>query len=112
MYNTDAFTSTGKQGTFKGVPVQVVDVKPGDTLLLHISEHMALDDCRCIMEEMQKEFPKNHILLVNKWILEGMTIVRQTTPIDNVVDEVFINQPLEQMYPELFTSTSGGKDLW
>ena len=112
MYNSDAFKSTGKEGTFKGCPVQVVNINPGDTLLLHISEHMALDDCRCIMEEMQKEFPQNHILLVNKWILEGMTVVRKATPIDNIVDEVFIDQPLEQMYPELFSTTTGGKALW
>ena len=108
MYNRDG--STIKQddlvyvrtGGWKGYDIQVVDIRPGDTILFHLNDDLDICDVSSIVEEMGKVFPENTIIPVNEWILKGMTILRQAKPVGDSVDEVVMIQPLEELYPDLF----------
>ena len=102
-------TSTGKVGTFKGYNVQVVDINPGDTILLHVSEDLGFDECQQILKEMKATFPNNSIVCVNEYILKEMTILRHTNKKTDTINEISINTPLEQLYPDLF---SKGNGIW
>ena len=87
---------------WKGYDIQTVDIRPGDTILLHVNDEVDVNTLTVIMEEMSKTFPNNTIIPVNEWILKGMTIVRQTEPVADVVDLSIIDKPLEELYPDLF----------
>ena len=122
MYNKDG--STIKQddlvyvrtGGWKGYNIQVVDIRPGDTILFHLNDDLDICDVSSIMEEMGKAFPENTIIPVNEWILKGMTILRQAKPVGDSVDEVVMIQPLEELYPDLFgnhgTAVKPGEIIW
>ena len=101
---------TGIIGTFKGYDIQVVDIQPGDTILFHLSDNVDIDTACSIIKEMEKAFPTNTIIPVNEWILKGMTIVRQANPIADMVNMSIINQPLEVLYPDLFSSNIQKED--
>ena len=118
MFNSTAFEKDkGGIREFKGYQIQTVDIRPGDTILLHLNDDLDLSSCNEIMKEMKKTFPDNNILFVNEWVLKGMTILRQANPIADSVEELFISQPLEDMYPDLFgpgskTPLKPGEILW
>jgi hypothetical protein len=76
---------SNKIENFKGYPVQVVEIRPGDTILVHISDNLNLDECSEIYKMMCETYPDNTILLSNEHVLKGMTILRDSQPIDNVV---------------------------
>jgi hypothetical protein len=76
---------SNKIGSFKGYPVQVVEIRPGDTILVHISDDLSLDECSEIHKMMCETYPDNTILLSNEHVLKGMTILRNSQPIDDVV---------------------------
>lgn len=100
----------------KDYDIQTVEVHPGDTILCHISDEMDLDKCRGILHELQETFPNNNVLLVNEWVLKGMTILRNAQPIGHSVDEIISDKPLEEQYPDLFNPTESSLDpggiLW
>ena len=108
MYNKDG--STIKQddlvyvrtGGWKGYDIQVVDIQPSDTILFHINDDVDIETVSVIMNEMEKAFPTNTIIPVNEWILKGMTIVRQASPVADMVDLSIVDKPLEELYPDLF----------
>ena len=108
MYNKDG--STIKQddlvyvrtGGWKGYDIQVVDIQPNDTILFHINDDVDIETVSVIMNEMEKAFPTNTIIPVNEWILKGMTIVRQASPVADMVDLSIVDKPLEELYPDLF----------
>ena len=82
----DALKATeGTIGTFAGYPIQTVDIQPGDTILVHISDNLDLDECNQIHKMMCEEYPNNTILLSNEHILKGMTILRKSKKIDDKV---------------------------
>lgn len=86
--------------------IQKISVEPGDVILAHISPDMDIGECQGILNELNKAFPENTVLLVNEYVLKGMTILhnkgyKKTT---EIVDEGFIYRPLEEQYPELFSS--------
>jgi hypothetical protein len=116
MFNSTAFEKDkGVVGEFKGYKIQTVDIRPGDTILLHLNDDVDIASCNEIMNEMKKTFPDNHILFVNEWVLKGMTVIRQAKPIADSVDEIILNEPLEKLYPDLFGSKTGlkpGEILW
>lgn len=117
-YTYNALDPTkGKIGTYKGYDIQVVDIRPGDTLLFHLNDDVDIETVAAIMEEMSKTFPKNTIIPVNEWILKGMTILRKAEPVDDCVSELTMIQPLEELYPELFdlgrgTAVKPGEIIW
>ena len=92
----------GKIGTFKGYDIQVVDIKPGDTILFHLNDNVDVNTCEAIVKEMTKTFPECTIIPVNEWVLKGMTILRSTQFAGDSVDLALIDRPLEEEYPELF----------
>ena len=63
---------------------------------------MDLYNCKEILQELQKTFPNNNVLLVNEWVLKGMTILRNAQPIGHSVDEILLDKSLEEQYPDLF----------
>lgn len=87
---------------WKGYDIQVVDIQPGDTILFHVNDDVDVETVSTIMKEMNNTFPNNTIIPVNEWILKGMTIVRQSEPVADMVDMSIIDQPLEVLYPDLF----------
>ena len=101
---------------YKGYDIQIVDIRPGDTILFHLNDDLDVHDVSSIMEEMSKTFPENTIIPVNEWILKGMTILRQAKPVGDSVDEVVMIQPLEELYPDLFgnhgTTVKPGEIIW
>ena len=84
-------------GDFKKYDIQTVEVNPNDVILLHISATLNLRDIQAIEKEVRSEFPENRVLVVNKQVLEGMTILKKnsadinliTDPVD--VDKIFDN---------------------
>lgn len=117
MFNSAAFEKDkGIVGEFKGYNVQTVDIRPGDTILLHLNDDIDMASCKEIMNEMKKTFPKNNILFVNEWVLKGMTIIRQAKSIGDSIDEIILDEPLENLYPDLFgnktTGLKPGEMLW
>ena len=84
-------------GDFKKYDIQTIEVNPNDVILLHISSNLSLRDIQAIEKEVRSEFPENRVLVVNRQVLEGMTILKKnstdinliTDPID--VDEIFDN---------------------
>lgn len=93
---TDVWTR-GVVGEFKKYDIQTVEINPNDVILLHISSNLSLRDIQAIEKEVRSEFPENRVLVVNRQVLEGMTILKKnstdinliTDPVD--VDEIFNN---------------------
>ena len=93
---TDVWTR-GVVGELKKYDIQTVEINPNDVILLHISSNLSLRDIQAIEKEVRSEFPENRVLVVNRQVLEGMTILKKnstdinliTDPID--VDELFDN---------------------
>lgn len=81
-------STKGIVGTWKGYETQVVSLKPGDVLLIHISDDMDLYSCRDIMQTLKETFPNNQCVLCNEHVLKGLTIIREIEreKIDDVVD--------------------------
>lgn len=95
-------TNNRRKYEWKGYDIQIVDIRPGDTILFHINDEVDVNTLTAIMEEMSKTFPNNTIIPVNEWILKGMTIIRQAEPVAEMVDLSIIDKPLEELYPDLF----------
>ena len=93
---TDVWTC-GTVGDFKKYDIQTIEINPNDVILLHISSNLSLRDIQAIEKEVRSEFPENRGLVVNRQVLEGMTILKKnstdinliTDPVD--VDEIFDN---------------------
>ena len=93
---TDVWTR-GTVGEFKKYDVQTIEINPNDVILLHISSNLSLREIQAIEKEVRSEFPENRVLVVNRQVLEGMTILKKnstdinliTDPVD--VDEIFDN---------------------
>ena len=93
---TDVWTR-GVIDEFKKYDIQTVEINPNDVILLHISSNLSLRDIQAIEKEVRSEFPENRVLVVNRQVLEGMTILKKnstdinliTDPVD--VDEIFDN---------------------
>ena len=69
-------TDSGVIGTFKGYPFQVVPIQASDLLLVHVADTLDLDDCNHLIKELKKDFPNNTVILLNKHILQGITVLR------------------------------------
>ena len=93
---TDVWTC-GTVGDFKKYDIQTIEINPNDVILLHISANLSLRDIQAIEKEVRSEFPENRVLVVNRQVLEGMTILKKnstdinliTDPVD--VDKIFDN---------------------
>lgn len=94
---TDVWTR-GIVGDFKKYDIQTVEINPNDVILLHISANLNLRDIQAIEKEVRREFPENRVLIVNKQVLEGMTIVRKgTTEVSLIEDPVDVNKIFDEI---------------
>jgi hypothetical protein len=57
--------------------VEVVEVKDGDVILLHLATNLDLDEIKSIRQEIQKQFPNNIILCANELILDRITVFKK-----------------------------------
>ena len=64
--------------------VQTVTAEPGDVILAHVSEDLNIDTVNDIWRQLKVAFPNNDVLIANKYILKGLTIVRPKTGTVNV----------------------------
>ena len=93
---TDVWTR-GTVGDFKKYDIQTVEINPNDVILLHISANLSLRDIQAIEKEVRSEFPENRVLVVNRQVLEGMTILKKNSADINLitdsvdVDKIFDN---------------------
>ena len=85
-------------GDFKKYDIQTVEVNPNDVILLHISANLGLREIQAIEKEVRSEFPENRILIVNKQVLEGMTILRKTdTKVSLIEDLIDIDKIFDEI---------------
>ena len=85
-YVPPSLQKTGTTGTWEGYKIQKVSLDPGDVLLCHISANMDVHDCTHILDELQKAFPDNTVMLCNEHVLKGMTIIKPTEKVSEIVD--------------------------
>lgn len=57
--------------------VETISVADGDTIILHLSDKLDIDDINIIQKEMQKCFPNNQVICANRYILDKITIVKK-----------------------------------
>jgi hypothetical protein len=89
---------SNKIGTFKSYDIQVMEVKPNDVILLHISPDMDLYNCEALYAEVKKEFTNNTVLIVNKHILEGISVLRKgTTEVNLIENQVDVNKIFDEI---------------
>ena len=85
-------------GDFKKYDIQTVEVNPNDVILLHISANLNLRDIQAIEKEIRSEFPENRVLIVNKQVLEGMTVLRKgTTEVSLIEDPIDVNKIFDEI---------------
>ena len=85
-YVPPSLQKTSITGTWEGYKIQKVSLDPGDVLLCHISANMDVHSCRSILDELQKAFPDNTVMLCNEHVLKGMTIIKPTEEVSEIVD--------------------------
>ena len=87
-----------RAGNFEKYDIQTEEVNPNDVILLHFSSNLSLRDIQAIEKEVRSEFPENRVLVVNKQVLEGMTIVRKgTTEVSLIEDPVDVNKIFDEI---------------
>lgn len=64
------------QPPVKPYNIETFNLQKGDIILLHLHEDLDLDDTRMILENMEKVFPDNTVLVANEHILRGLTILQ------------------------------------
>ena len=67
----------GKIGTYTGHPVEVVNLKPDDVIVLHLTEDVDFECANTLVKDMQKTFPNNPIFCKHPSLIENITIVKQ-----------------------------------
>ena len=88
----------GVVGDFKKYDIQTVEVNPNDVILLHISSNLSLREIQAIEKEVRSEFPENQVLIVNKQVLEGMTVLRKgTTGVSLIEDPIDVNKIFDEI---------------
>lgn len=77
--------------------IQTIHIDSEDIILCQLNENLNFSNCKMIMEEFKKVFPKNNILFTNNKSIEKITILKR----NNLLEDI-LNKPLEELYPELF----------
>ena len=88
-FNTTADINTDHWnvvGNLKEYDIQKISIEPNDVLLCHISANMGVYECGQILEELQKAFPNNTVLLCNEHVLKGITVLKNTNKVSPIVD--------------------------
>ena len=98
-YNTLSSTQ-GVIAPFKGYDIQKVEINPNEVLLVHISDDLDLHTCESILEELKGLFPNNPVVLCNEHILKGLTIIKPTVKVDDIVD-ISSNIDVDKLFDEI-----------
>ena len=94
---TDVWTR-GTINDIKKYDIQTVEINPNDVILLHISSNLSLRDIQAIEKEVRSEFPENRVLVVNRQVLEGLTVLRKgTTEVSLIENPVDVNQIFDEI---------------
>ena len=72
MYNVE-----GRIGTYTGHPVEVVNLKPNDAIILHLTEEVDLETANMLIKDIQAAFPNQSVLATHPLLIEGITIAKQ-----------------------------------
>ena len=67
----------GRIGTYAGHPVEVVNLKPDDVIVVHLAEGVDLDCANAIVKDLKTTFPHNPVLCRHPSLIENITIVKQ-----------------------------------
>ena len=67
----------GRIGTYTGHPVEVVNLKPDDVIVIHLTEDVDLDCANAIVKDLKTTFPNNQVLCKHPLLIENITIVKQ-----------------------------------
>ena len=87
-----------EENDIKKYDIQTVEINPNDVILLHISSNLSLRDIQAIEKEVRSEFPENRVLVVNRQVLEGMTVLRKgTTEVSLIENPVDVNQIFDEI---------------
>ena len=94
---TDVWTR-GVIDEFKKYDIQTIEINPNDVILLHISSNLSLREIQAIEKEVRSELPENRVLIVNKQVLEGMTVLRKgATEVSLIEDPVDVNKIFDEI---------------
>ena len=77
--------------------IQTIHIDSEDIILCQLNKNLNFSNCKMIMEEFKKAFPKNNILFTNNESIEKIAILKR----NNLLEDI-LNKPLEELYPELF----------
>ena len=56
--------------------IQTINIQPDDIVLFHVSENLNLGELCEIQQELNNIFPNNKVILVNRHILKGVSILK------------------------------------
>ena len=83
--------------TWEGIPVQVVEIKPNDVVIAHISQDMSVDECHQIFDELSKTFPNNKVIIANEHVLQKLTVFRPEDTVADIMAQVDIDKELKKI---------------
>ena len=83
--------------TWEGIPVQVIEIKPNDVVIAHISPDMSIDECQQIFNELSKTFPDNKVIIANEHVLQKLTVFRPEDTISSIMTQVDIDRELNKI---------------
>ena len=66
----------GRIGTYTGHPIEVVNLKPDDAIILHLTENVDYESANILIKDIQKIFPNNPIIYSHPPLIENITIMR------------------------------------
>ena len=67
----------GKIGTYTGHSVEVVNLKPDDVIVLHLTEDVDYECANALVKDMQEAFPNNTVICKHPSLIENITFVKQ-----------------------------------
>jgi hypothetical protein len=64
-------------GVYPNNPVEVVNLKPDDVIILHLTEDVDFECANTLVKDMQKTFPNNTIICRHPSLIENITFVKK-----------------------------------
>ena len=57
--------------------VDVVNLKPDDAIILHLTEEVDLETANMLIKDIQAAFPNQKVLATHPFLIKGITITQQ-----------------------------------
>lgn len=64
-------------GVYPNNPVEVVNLKPDDVIILHLTEDVDFECANTLVKDMQKTFPNNTVIYSHPSLIENITFVKK-----------------------------------